>query len=101
MEQRMLAISRFFAESNYIECSLWCAIGFGFLIRGALRPDRRGSVVFAGVTFLLFGASDYVEAHTGAWWRPMWLLVWKGACLLVFLILLARVWILRRSIPAK
>ena len=42
----------------------------------------------ACIAFLLFGFSDYVEAHTGAWWRPWWLLFWKGACLAVFLGLL-------------
>ena len=29
---------------------------------------------------LLFGVSDVVEIWTGAWWRPWWLAVWKGAC---------------------
>jgi hypothetical protein len=32
-----------------------------------------------------FGFSDVVEIQTGAWWRPWWLLVWKGACLLAML----------------
>ncbi len=86
----MPAISGFFRDSNYLECALWCAIGAGFLIRAILRSDHRAVVLSAGVTFLLFGLSDYVEAHTGAWWRPWWLLTWKGLCLLVFLILLIR-----------
>ena len=86
----ILAITSFFRDSNLIECALWCAIGAGFLIRAALRRDHRVTEVIASVTFLLFGLSDFVESHTGAWWRPWWLLVWKGVCLLVFLILLVR-----------
>ncbi|MBE7458640.1 MAG: hypothetical protein KJ057_17160 [Phycisphaerae bacterium] len=42
------------------------------------------------MTFLAFGASDVVEADTGAWWRPWWLLAWKAACLAVLLTLLIR-----------
>jgi hypothetical protein len=85
---RMLAISAFFRDSNYFECCLWLAIGIGFAI-GALRRAARLNCVVACAAFLLFGVSDYVEAHTGAWWRPWWLLVWKGGCLLVFLLLMA------------
>jgi hypothetical protein len=86
----MLAISPFFRDSNYLECVIWCSIGVVFLIRAMIRADHRKPVIFTGITFLFFGASDYVEAQTGAWWRPVGLLIWKGLCLLVFLILLVR-----------
>jgi hypothetical protein len=86
----VLAISAFFSDSNYFECVFWCAIGVGFGLRAVLRSDHRPSVIVAGGTFVIFGLSDFVEAHTGAWWRPWWLLAWKGLCLLVFLILLVR-----------
>jgi hypothetical protein len=65
----MLAISAFFRDSNYFECCLWFAIGIGFAI-GALRRAARLNCLLASAAFLLFGVSDYVEAHTGAWWRP-------------------------------
>jgi hypothetical protein len=98
----LIGVTSFFADSNYFECGLWCAIGAGFLIRAALRRGRRAAVITAGVTFLLFGLSDFVEAHTGAWWRPWWLLVWKGLCLLVFLILLIRyIQLKKKSSPQK
>ncbi len=45
-------------------------------------PLERRWVVFGG--FIAFGISDFVEIHTGAWWRPWWLLGWKAACLLAF-----------------
>jgi hypothetical protein len=37
----------------------------------------------AAVTLVLFGISDVVEVETGAWYRPWWLLVWKGVCVMV------------------
>gem|GEM_PF-3089523 len=40
----------------------------------------RGSAA-ASVFLALFGVSDFVEVHTGAWWRPWWLLAWKGDCI--------------------
>ena len=81
----MLSISDFFADSNYFECCFWIAIGIGFAIAAVAKGRRRMCLVTA-VTFVLFGVSDYAEAHTGAWWRPWWLLMWKAGCLLVFLV---------------
>jgi hypothetical protein len=82
-------ISREFAVSNYIEAGLWSAIAVGFLIQAIrLRRRDRRLCVIGFVAFLAFGGSDWVEAHTGAWWHPWWLLVWKGACIAVFLGLL-------------
>ena len=67
---------------NYIEAGFWIVIGVAFLARSRrLRPPYFALAIAAGVTFVLFGCSDVVEAQTGAWWRPWWLLVWKGACL--------------------
>jgi hypothetical protein len=65
-------------------------MGVGFLVRAIARASRRTDVLLAAVTFLAFGGSDLVEAHTGAWWRPWWLLVWKGLCLAIFAWLLVR-----------
>jgi len=86
----MIAILSVFRDSNYLECVLWCAIGVGFLARALVRSGSRPTIVVTGITFLLFGASDYVEAHTGAWWQPVGLLIWKGLCLAVFLAVLIR-----------
>jgi hypothetical protein len=80
----------FFTTSNYIEASLWACIGLVFLVQ-SLRtpgPKRRPSLI-AGLTFLVFGASDIVETTTGAWWRPWWLFMWKSVCVAIFLLLLA------------
>lgn len=78
-----------FILANHIEACLWASLGAGFLL-AALRPNRRALKLTGGLTFLIFGASDWVESHTGAWYRPWWLLVWKGLCLAVLVPLAAR-----------
>ncbi len=88
-------ITRVFVFSNYIECGLWCAIGVGFAF--AWFRYRLPDAAIAVVTFLLFGLSDYIEAHTGAWWKPWPLLMLKGGCIVVFLVLLVRYWRAKRS----
>lgn len=89
----------FFITSNFIEAALWACIGVGFLIHGSRAVGRkRRTSLLAGVTLLLFGASDIVETTTGAWWRPWWLFVWKAICVLVLLALLAG-HLRRRKIP--
>jgi len=79
----------FFTTSNYLEAVLWACIGLGFLTQAlrTTRPKRSQSLI-AGLTFLVFGASDIVETTTGAWWRPWWLFVWKAVCVAILLLLL-------------
>jgi hypothetical protein len=83
-------ITRGFAVSNYWECALWSSIGLVFL--GFFIARRHTDLLIGFIAFALFGLSDYIEAHTGAWWRPWWLLALKGGCVLVFVILLYRHW---------
>jgi hypothetical protein len=82
-------ITRAFQISNYIEAGLWSSIGIGFAI-AALRQKgvERKRCLIAAVTFVLFGISDLVESQTGAWYRPIWLLGWKGVCVLVLFYLM-------------
>lgn len=77
------------AFGNYLEAALWIAVALAFTIVALRRrsPVRQHCFV-AAVTFAAFGISDIVEVQTGAWWRPWWLLVWKGVCLFVFAALL-------------
>jgi hypothetical protein len=86
----------FFARSNYIEAGLWGAIGVGFIVHAIVKRSAATSVI-AAVTFFAFGFSDVIEASTGAWWRPWWLLALKGLCLAVFLALLVRYVAARRQ----
>jgi hypothetical protein len=78
-----------FEIANHIEAGFWALVGLAFLCHGVIRggPSRMRRLA-AGILFILFGGSDVVEAGTGAWWRPWWLLAWKGACLLGLLLLL-------------
>jgi hypothetical protein len=86
---REVAVSSFFVTANHIEAGLWTVIGTGFLLHALLKRGDTISLVASGA-FLLFGFSDVIETRMGAWWRPWWLLVMKGSCVLVFLVLLAR-----------
>ena len=66
---------------NYAEAALWAAFGAGLLWKPG--TGRRGDPWLgrvAGVTLLAFGASDLVEASTGAWYDPWWLFSWKAVC---------------------
>jgi hypothetical protein len=73
----------FFRLSNYIEAAFWTTVAIGFALAASRRAGlARRECLIAAVTFLLFGLSDVVEAHTGAWYDPWWLLLWKALCLL-------------------
>jgi len=76
----------FFVTANYLEACLWGAISASFIVYAIAR--RGGATcLIAAVALFFFGVSDVIETRTGAWWRPWWLLVWKGGCLAVFLAL--------------
>ena len=67
---------------NLIEALFWAGAAVGVLIFSKPLPDKRRKIAyFAAATFFLFGISDLVEIHTGAWWRPVWLLLFKGLCI--------------------
>ena len=76
---------------NQWEAALWLLVGLGFLIKcwRARPPLRRIFLILAGA-FLAFGISDVVEARTGSWWDPPWLLVLKVACVSVMILALRR-----------
>lgn len=48
--------------------------------RSAIPPQRRLGFM-AAVCLIAFGISDGIEFFTGAWWRPLPLLMLKGSCL--------------------
>jgi hypothetical protein len=96
----LLGSDDLFVRGNQSEAAIWFLIAAVFLWSAwRQRGDARRLCVVATATFLLFGISDLVEIRTGAWWRPWWLLVWKGACIL------AMIWLLwadkrRRTVDA-
>ncbi len=69
---------------NYIEGVFWTIVGIVLAIAGQRANSAyRGLSIAASGTFVVFGLSDFVEAQTGAWWRPLWLLGWKASCIVV------------------
>jgi len=61
---------------NYAEAVFWGLIG-SILLANFLR-SRKPLLLTAGLLFLAFAVSDLVEVQTGAWWRPLPLLIAKG-----------------------
>jgi hypothetical protein len=74
-------------SGNWIEAGLW--LGVSLILLGKALKARSGVrrvLLTVAVAFLVFGISDVIETQTGAWWRPGWLLMLKGACILVFFV---------------
>ncbi len=70
---------------NYLEALLWLMLALALAIKAKVSPqNQRRLFLKAAILFVAFGASDVVEAQTGAWWKPPWLLVWKGGCIAGF-----------------
>ena len=86
---------------NYAEAILWWCFGLGSLICSFVK-EKRWRRLFLGlaVAFGGFGASDWIEVKTGAWWDPWWLLVLKGVSLLAIIALLRALWPALKPRPA-
>jgi hypothetical protein len=70
---------------NYFEAGLWFIIAVAvFIRRDVANPQLTKLALILSASFALFSISDVVEAATGAWWRPLWLLGLKGLCVLSF-----------------
>jgi hypothetical protein len=80
-----------FQIANIIEGILWVSIGIVLVVLGLHRTlgAKRKYLVVAGV-LICFGVSDFVEAHTGAWWKPWWLLLWKASSVVFIAAILMR-----------
>ena len=87
------------AQFNYLEAGLWFLIATVLCLAAAKRGTSNpyfGVLVTTAVTFLVFGISDVIEAHTGAWWRPVGLLALKAICILMLLVLYRRYVLIKR-----
>ena len=82
---------------NAVEACVWFILAAVVFVAGYRHVDIRRIAWTASGALTLFGLSDIVEIQTGAWWRPWWLLVWKGACVVAFVMLLW-VWYKRKQI---
>ncbi len=72
---------------NLFEAGLWLAFTVILSVK-AWQSQGRLCRIFArlAAAFLVFSVSDVIESQTGAWWRPLWLLLVKIACVVVFYI---------------
>ncbi|WP_437184916.1 hypothetical protein SH668x_002004 [Planctomicrobium sp. SH668] len=65
---------------NACEAIFWFILAA--IIASCLRPVLQVPVrALLVLCLVLFGVSDLVEMTTVAWWRPLWLLFLKAACL--------------------
>ena len=85
-----LQTNSFFKTANFVEAGIWIAIGIAFACFALTKSPFHKRAFAAAIVFVLFGVSDVVETQTGAWWRPWWLLCWKGLCILSMLMLYVR-----------
>ena len=79
----------FHAVFNEIEAGLWFAIALSLAIWLRMKRPWRWLLP---LSFAVVGVSDLIEAQTGAWWEPWWLLVMKATCVLVFLLAFRERW---------
>lgn len=70
---------------NLLEGIFWIGLGVWLVLTRRVERKRRHTVLAVGL--VLFGLSDFVEMHTGAWWQPWWLLAWKALCVGVFVLI--------------
>lgn len=77
---------------NIMEGFLWIGISGILYVRTARGTDdgRKQIARRAAIAFFWFGISDFVEAGTGAWYRPIGLLLMKSACVAVLVHCLVR-----------
>jgi hypothetical protein len=89
-------------EGNLIEAGVWFALSLALLIHSLRAEERvRPTLFLLVVTIVIFGASDLIEARTGAWWRPWWLFVWKALCVMLLLFGFVRYYRISKSKPRK
>lgn len=69
------------AVFNIAEALVWIVIALVIAARASFaRADRRRIGFIASAAFLAFAGTDLIEANTGAWYRPLWLLVYNVVC---------------------
>ena len=77
----------FETSGNLVEAALWFAVSLTFVVKTAFAHGRLRRVFsILAVAFAVFGLTDLIESETGAWWRPLWLLGLKAACVASFVV---------------
>ena len=70
---------------NSLEAVFWMTVGVVVWRKSRLNDQHRKLGRIAANWFVLFGISDIFEVYTGAWWRPLPLLIFKGMCVIVLI----------------
>ena len=84
---------------NYCEAVFWAIVSLVVLIAAGKSSRHVKIIAYVAVpTLFLFGVSDIVEVHTRAWWKPLWLLLWKGLCIIVLVACIIYYW--KKILPA-
>lgn len=66
---------------NGIEAAWWFAVATLIVFHPTIRMKlSRGHRLWAALWLFAFGLSDVIEIFTGAWWRPLGLLLLKACC---------------------
>ncbi len=78
---------------NYCEAVFWVVVSLVVLIAATKSSRHIKKIAYVAVpTLFLFGVSDIVEVYTRAWWRPFWLLLWKGLCIIILVSCVVYYW---------
>lgn len=75
-------------QFNTIEAGLWFSISIALLLIWIFNRSNKSYgliTVVSSIAFIAFGVSDLIEAKTGAWWKPFWLLGLKACCIAVLI----------------
>jgi len=72
-------------KGNLVEAAFWMLVTVVILVKAirAVVPLRRIFFILSAA-FFVFSISDIIESQTGAWWKPLWLLLMKTGCIAVF-----------------
>jgi hypothetical protein len=77
----IVAVAPWFQLANRLEMLVWLGVALGLAWLTWRRRVPRWPGGLGAAVLVAFGASDLVEADTGAWWTPWWLLLWKAGCI--------------------
>jgi hypothetical protein len=89
----------FHGSANAVEAGYWIVVGVTVYVRSRRETStvRTVASVAAG-GLVLFGVSDVIEIFTGAWYKPVGLLVFKAVCVTTLVACYVRYRRVRRSI---
>ncbi len=81
---------------NGLEAARWFLLSVIVVVRA--RDDSRSQRCWTAalaVVLFVFGVSDVIEIFTGAFWRPWWLLLINGYCVVSIFVCGVVLWRLR------